>query len=80
MIGGRTPVKLIKNILSSSGIALIGTTLEILHKKFGGFASGGRYADAHTLDELVGMSSSFLFAFVIIFVACFVYFQIGSRK
>ena len=73
-------MKLIKNILSSSGIALIGTTLEILHKKFGGFASGGRYADAHTLDELLGMSSSFLFTFVIIFVPCFVYFQLGNRK
>jgi hypothetical protein len=73
-------VKLIKNFLSSSGIALIGMTLEILYKKFGGFASGGRYADAHTLDELVGMSSSFIFTFVIIFVACFVYLQLGSRK
>jgi hypothetical protein len=73
-------VKLIKNILSSCCIALIGSTLEILHKKFGGFASGGRYADAHTLDELLGMSSSFLFTFVFIFLACFVYFQLGSRK
>jgi hypothetical protein len=73
-------VGIIKNILSSSGIALIGTTLEILHKKFGGFASGGRYADAHTLDELLGMSSSFLLTFAIIFVACFVYFQLGRKR
>lgn len=73
-------MKLIKNILSSFGIALTGTTLEILHKKFGGLASGGRYSDAHTLDELLGMYSSFLFTFVIIFVACFVYFQLGNRK
>lgn len=74
------PVKLIKNFLASFGIATICTTLEILHKKFGGLASGGRHSDAHTLDELLAMSSSFLFTFTIIFVACFVYFQLGSRK
>ena len=73
-------MKLIKNFLSSFGIALIGTTLEIVHKKFGGLASGGRYSDAHTLDELVGMSSSFLSTFIIIFVVFFIYFQLGSRK
>jgi hypothetical protein len=73
-------VKLIKNILSSFGIALIGTTLEVLHEKFGGFASGGRYSDAHTLDELMGMSSSFILTYIIIFIACFIYFQLGSSK
>ena len=76
----KIPVQLIKNIISSFGIAIIGTTLEILHKSFGGLASGGRYSDAHTLDELVGMSSSFLLTFSIIFVGCFFYFQLGSKK
>ncbi len=73
-------MRLIKNILLSSGIALLGTTLKILHNKFGGFASGGMYSDSHTLDELLEMSSSFFIYFIIIFLACFIYFQLGSKK
>ncbi len=73
-------MKIIKDIIKSCGIGLVGVLFEIIHKKFGGFASGGRYSDAHTFDELLEMSSSFLLTFLIIFFACFFYFQLGGRK
>jgi uncharacterized membrane protein len=72
-------VRTTKNILISFGIALVGTTLEVLYQKIGGFASGGRYVDAHTVDELLKMYPFFLLTFLLIFFACFVYFQLGKK-
>ena len=64
----------------SFGIAFVGTTIEIIHQKIGGFASGGRYADSHTLDELMKNYPSFTITFLLIFFACFVYFQLGKKN
>ena len=69
-----------ESLFFATTIAFIATIIEIMHKKFGGLLSGGRYSSSHTWEELINMIPYFFSFFLAIFVGAFVYyFYIHSK-
>ncbi|WP_028579785.1 hypothetical protein [Desulfogranum japonicum] len=60
--------------------ATTGTIFNVLHKKIGGHASGGRYSDPHTWTEMRDLAPQFIGLFIIIFLAVYFYDSLSSRK
>jgi len=72
-------MSVINKFLASLSIALVGTIFDIAHHKIGGLAAGGIYYDSHSWDEIMAMSSSFVWTFFIIFAGSLIWFFIIRR-
>ena len=69
-------IKVLYSLLISSCVTLI----DILHKKIGGFLSGGSYSSSHTWGEIYKMAPEFVGIFVVFFCMSLVYFFLIRRE
>ncbi len=67
-------------ILSSFALASVVTGTIILHKKFGGHLSGGRYSTPHSWAEIIEMAPYFISLFIFYLAGAVIYFFIFRRE
>jgi hypothetical protein len=65
-------------LIISVGVAFFVTAIRVAHKKIGGLLSGGNYSDSHSWVEILKMTPSFIFYFLLVFL--FVYWLQSSKK
>jgi len=68
------------NPIKAIGFSILAVSIEILHKKIGGLASGGRYSESHSFDELQDYTSEFIFTFIVVFLAVYLYDSFSIKK
>lgn len=69
-----------EKLLFSGILAGIVTGIHVLHKKFGGLLSAGRYSDSHSWQDIIEMIPQFVGIFFVFFVGAFIYFDYKSNK